>query len=143
MLRRFDDGSASVDRYAKPMLAYEELDAFKVCHELALRTYREAERLNERDPELAAQLWSAALFASARIARGASFGRRRMFAFCLDRTLGALSELGFHLKMARTLDLVTEESARELEGLRGRAVFYTSKLILDLTEDPGEASEEP
>ncbi len=143
MARQFDDGSAAADPYAERMLAYEELDAFKVCQDLALRTYREAERLNERDPELAAQLWSAALFAPARIARGAGLGKRRRFACCLDRTLGALSELGYHLKMARTLDLVPEESARELEGLRGRAVFYTSKLILDLTEDPDEAGEEP
>jgi four helix bundle protein len=118
------------------VLAYEQLDAFKVCHDLALRTYRVAEQLNERDPELAAQLWSAALFASGRIARGAGFGSRRMFAFCLDRTLGALSELGYHLTMARTLNLVTEDTERELEGLRGRAVFYTTKLIMSLVDVP-------
>jgi four helix bundle protein len=123
------------------VLAYEQLDAFRVCHELALRTYRVAEQLDERDPALAAELWSAALFASGRIARGAGFGSRRMFAFCLDRTLGALSELGYYLTMARTLDLVTEETVRELEGLRGRAVFYTTKLILSLTADPGAGSE--
>ncbi len=119
------------------MPAYEELDAFKVCHELAIRTYRCAEQLDERDPELAAQLWSAALFASGRIARGAGFGSRRMFAFCLDRTLAALSELGYHLQMARTLDLVTEETVRQLKSLRGRAVFYTTKLLMSLIEDPG------
>ena len=119
------------------MPAYEELDAFKVCNELAIRTYRCAEQLDERDPELAAQLWSAALSASGRIARGAGFASRRMFAFCLDRTLAGLSELGYHLQMARTLDLVTEETVRELESLRGRAVFYTTKLLSSLVEDPG------
>lgn len=118
------------------MRAYDQLDAFRVCHELALRVYRVAEQLDERDPGLAAQLWSAALFASGRIARGAGFGSRRMFAFCLDRTLGALSELGYHVTLARTLDLMTEETARELDGLRGRAVFYTTKLLLGLHGDP-------
>ena len=60
-----------------------------------------------------------------------------MFVFCLERTLAALSELGYHLQMARTLDLVTEETVRELESLRGRAVFYTTKLLMSLIEDPG------
>jgi four helix bundle protein len=119
------------------MQAYEQLDAFRVCHELTVRAYRAAEQIDERDPELAAQLWSAALIASGRIARGAGFGNRRMFAFCLDRTLGALSEVGYHLNLARALNLVKEETQRELESLRGRAVFYTTKLLTSLWE-PGE-----
>jgi four helix bundle protein len=123
------------------MLAYEQLDAFKVCHELALRVYRVAEQMDERDPELAVQLWSAALCASSKIARGAGSRNRRLFQFCLDRSLCALSEVGYHLTMAHALDLVTEETRRELDGLRGRAVFYTSKLLLGLVEDPG--TEEP
>ena len=125
------------------MRAYEQLDAFRVCHDLALRTYHVAEKLDERDPELAAQLWCAALIASSRIARGAGCGSRRMFAQCLDRTLAGLSEVGYHLKMARALDLVTEETERELEGLRGRAVFYTTKLLLGLECDPGNGGEPP
>jgi hypothetical protein len=36
--------------------------------------------------------------------------------------------------MARVLDLVTEETERELESLRGRAVFYTTKLLTGLLE---------
>ncbi len=117
------------------MLAYEQLDAFRVCHELALRAHRAAEQIDERDPELAAQLWTAALIASGRIARGAGFGSRRMLALCLDRSLGALAEVGYHLKMARALDLMTEETERELESLRGRAVFYTTKLLSGLWDE--------
>lgn len=125
------------------MTSYDQLDAFKACHELAIRAYRIAEGLDERDPELAAALWGAALHASGRIARGAGFRNRRMFAFCLDRTLAALSEVGYDLTMARGLDLLTEEVCRELESLRGRAVFYTTKLILALTGNPGGEQEVP
>ncbi len=42
-----------------------------------------------------------------------------MFAFCLDRTLAAVSELGHHLQMARTLDLVTDKTVRQLEAFVG------------------------
>lgn len=59
---------------------------------------------------------------------------RRMFVACVDRTLGALSEFGYHLTMARAMDLVTDQEENELEGLRGRAVFYSSKLILSLID---------
>jgi len=124
------------------MLAYESLDAFRVCHDLTLRVYRTAEQIDERDPELAAQLWGAGLIASSRIARGAGCGNRRMFALCLDRTLGALAEMGYHLKMARTLDYLTEETERDLESLRGRAVFYTTKLLTGLW-DGAERGEPP
>ncbi len=40
------------------------------------------------------------LIASSRIARGAGFRQRRLFAACVDRTLGALSEIAYHLEMA-------------------------------------------
>ncbi len=116
------------------MHPYEQLDAFRVCHDLTLRTHAVLKRIEEADPELSAQLWSAALIASSRIARGAGMGSRRMFAACLDRTLGALAELGYHLRMARALDLVTEKAEVELEGLRGRAVFYSTKLLTSLTD---------
>jgi len=119
------------------MLAFEELDAFKVCHQLTLGIHRVAEKIGDRDPELAGQLWIAALFASGRIARGAGFLNRRMFAMCLDRTLGALHEIGYHLDLARGLTLLDEETHRELEGLRGRATFYTTKLLTSLQDDPG------
>jgi len=122
------------------MQAYEQLDAFRECDELALRTHRVLHQIEDLDPELAAQLWSAALIAASRIARGTGMGNRRMFVACIDRTLGALAEVGFHLKMARALDLVTEEIEQEIESQRGRAVFYSTKLLTDLMDGTEGAS---
>ncbi|HEY6222473.1 MAG TPA: four helix bundle protein [Gemmatimonadales bacterium] len=116
------------------MRAYEQLDAFQVCHELTIQAHGMLKGFEERDPELATQLWSAVLVATSRIARGAGMGNRRMFAACLDRTLGALAEVDYHLKMARVLDLVTEEAGQALESLRGRAVFYATKLLVSLMD---------
>jgi four helix bundle protein len=125
------------------MVPYQELDAFKVSHELTLRVHVIVEQIGKRDAELAGQLWLAALFASGRIARGAAMGNRRMFAYCLDRTLGALSELGYHLNVARSLELLPEAAHREIEGLRGRATFYTTKLLNSLFPEPGTGSTTP
>lgn len=117
------------------MSSYEDLDAFKACHQLTLAVHRCNEKLEERDVEVAAQLWSAALVASSRIARGSGFRNRRMFAACVDRTLGALAELSSHLELALELDLISEEDHRELESLGGRALFYVMKLALSLEPD--------
>lgn len=125
------------------MPRYDQLDAFKACEQLTLAVHRTVEQIQERDSELAGELWLAALIASSRIARGVGFGNRRMFATALDRSLGALSEIGYHLNLARVMDLVSQETHAQLEALRGRATFYTTKLLFSLQVDPGTGSEPP
>jgi four helix bundle protein len=122
------------------MQPFEELDAYRACHQLTLGMHRVVEKLEERDPELAAQLWLAALFATGRIARAAAFSTPRWVAMYLERTLGALSEMAYHLNLAHTLSLVSDEDHRELESLRGRAVFYTMKQLTTLSPGAGEGS---
>jgi four helix bundle protein len=123
------------------MLPFEDLDAFKACHKVTLKVHGILEPLSANDPEIAAQLWAAALRAPARIARGTAFSNRRRFALCVDRALACLSEVGYQLSMVHALSLIPEEEHRELESLRGRAVFYTTKLLMTLIsgEDPGTA----
>jgi four helix bundle protein len=117
------------------MRSFEELDAFKVSHELTLALHRIVDQLRTRDAELAGQLWHAALIATGRIARGAGCGNRRMFALCLNRSLGALDEINYLLQLARLMDLLPEEAHRELESLRGRANFYVMKLLFTSPTD--------
>lgn len=117
------------------MSSYADLDAFKACHQLTLAVHRCNEKLEDRDGEVAAQLWSAALIASSRIARGSGYRNRRMFAVCVDRTLGALAELSAHLELAQELGLIAAEDYRELESLGGRALFYVMKLAMSLEPD--------
>lgn len=66
-----------------------------------------------------------------------------MFAACVDRTLGALSEITFHVEMARALDLISKEDHQELESLGGRALFYVMKLAASLGPDPAAGSAPP
>src|SRR5256712_12830064 len=69
--------------------AYEDLDAFKACHQLTLAVHRLAEKLEERDATLSGHLWAAALCTSSRIARRSAFRNRRMFAACVGPTPSA------------------------------------------------------
>jgi len=120
--------------YRWSVSAYQELDAFKACHQLTLAVHRLAEKLEERDATLAGHLWAAGLCASSRIARGSGFRNRRMFAACVDRTLAALSEIAYYLEMGYAMGLISKEERQELESLSGRALFYSMKLVL--TEPP-------
>lgn len=117
------------------MRSFEQLDAFKVSHELTLAVHRIVDQIQARDAELAGQLWQAALIATSRIARGVGCGNRRMFALCLNRSLGALDEINYLLQLARLMDLLTKEAHQELESLRGRANFYVMKLLLTSPTD--------
>lgn len=125
------------------MSSYQDLDAFKACHQLTMALHRISEKLEERDIELAGQLWSAALIAPSRIARGSAVRHRRMFATCVYRSLGALSEIAYHLDLARAMDLISERERRDLDSLGGRALFYTMKLATSLEADPAAGAEPP
>lgn len=118
------------------MQPLEDLDAYKACHQLTLSMHRVVEKLEDRDAELAAQLWLAALYATGRIARAAVFTAPRWVAMYLERALGALAEMAYHLNLAHTLGLIPEEDHRELESLRGRAVFYTMKQLTMVVSPP-------
>src|SRR2546429_3691185 len=89
--------------------AYEDLDAFKACHQLTLAVHRLAEKLEKRDATLGGHLWAAALCASSRIARGSGFRNRRMFAACGGRPLPALSEISYLPDHANAMGLISKE----------------------------------
>ena len=118
------------------MPQYQDLDAFKVAHELTLQVHRVVEGLRERDPELAGQLWQTALTASSRIARGSAFSSRKYFGYSLNRSISALGEMEYYLNLADGLGLIDQETGKQLEGLRARANFYVSKLLFSLLEPP-------
>jgi len=114
------------------MSTFEDLDAFKACHQLTLAVARVKPRLEERDGELAARLWSTGIVASSRIARGSGFRNTKLFRPCVDRTAAALAEFGAYLELARELEMISAEDHRELESLGGRALFYVMKLAVSL-----------
>ena len=117
-------------------MSYRDLDAYKVCQELTLAIHRVCDALKERDPQMASQLWQAALTATSRIARASAFSSRPRSVYSLNSSLAALSQVEYYLNVCDGLSLIDRDTCKQLEGLRGRANFYVTKLIFSRIEPP-------
>ena len=119
------------------MMPYEKLDAWKLCHELVLEVWRATDKWTGADAEsLRDEIRSVALLAPARLANGAGRRLQKPFQRMVDLALGYLAELGYLLEQAEQVGLLTPGRRRGLDGLRGRAVFYTTKLFTSLASNP-------
>lgn len=117
-------------------MSYRDLDAFKVSQELTLAIHRSLEGLKERDPSMASQLWQTALTVTSRIARASVFQSRPRFAYSLNSSLAALSQIEYYLNLCNGLNLMDRDTCKQLEGLRARANFYVTKLLFSRIEPP-------
>ena len=111
------------------MQAYEKLDAWKVCHQLALGVYEATEPMLDTEPDIAHQLRLAALLAASKLARGAGTGNKTMFRECAGMSAGHLSEVSYHLNIAHAMGFLSDETQQKLDALRGRALFYLWKHV--------------
>jgi four helix bundle protein len=119
------------------MLTFERLDAWKVCHELALAAFRVVRSLPESsDSDLLSDLVRSAILAPAKIARGSGTRSRRMFLQCVALAAGHLAELAYYLRLANDLGVLPADKWQELDALRGRAAFYTWKLLDSFGPEP-------
>lgn len=126
------------------MMAYQRLDAWKVCHELTLAVYRATKEFPVHGDDLRGQLRHVALMAPAKLAHGAARQQRGTVRRCVDLAAGFLAELAYLLRVAREFGLLGNGQWQELDALRGRAAFYTWKLYLSLVPKPGgDAPTEP
>jgi four helix bundle protein len=111
------------------MAKYENLEAWKACHELALAVYRVTESFpSDERYGLTSQARRAAFSAAANICEGSARRGKREFRRFLDISLGSLSELTYVFRLARDLKIITQKGWEELEKVRGRAGFLTWRL---------------
>ena len=120
------------------MFKYKDLDAYKACHELTIALHPVADRLRERDAELAGHLWDASLVCIGRIARASAFSRKKDIVFWLCRSLGSVIEVEHLLNLTDGLGLIERDTVVRLESLRARAYFYLNKLINSMVVPPPE-----
>ena len=111
------------------MMPYERFEAWKLCHQMAIDTYRVTEGFPKRETYgLAAQARRAAFSAAANIAEGSSKRGPREFRRYLDISLGSLTELSYIFRLTGDLGFTTPEVTASLLHVRERAAIMTWKL---------------
>src|SRR2546423_13840315 len=111
------------------MAPYERFAAWKECHDLALRVYKATTAFPRHELYgLTSQARRAAVSAAANIVEGSSRRGSAEFRRFLDISLGSLSEVGYILRFARELELLTPSQWSELNDHQQRARYLTWKL---------------
>jgi four helix bundle protein len=122
--------------YRRLMRSFERLDAWESCHALTVGVLETTGDLVEQDPDLIGQLQRSALLCSSRLARGAGTGNQKMFRACAEQSLGFLSEVGYLLTVADLTGVIPSDVRDRLDALRGRAAFYTARLVFEAIDPP-------
>ena len=112
---------------------YEELHAWRECHELALAIYRVTQRYPvEERYGLTSQTRRAAFSATVNIVEGSARRSRREFVRFLDIALSSLTEVGYALRFAHEVGLIPTEERDSLSDQQNRARFLTWQLYRSL-----------
>jgi len=113
---------------------YERFVAWKECHALALRVYKATGVFPKNELYgLTSQARRAAFSAAANIVEGSSRKGPAEFRRFLDISLGSLSEVGYVLRFARDLELLSSPEWKELDDQQQRAHYLTWKLYESVT----------
>ena len=111
------------------MLAYERLEAWRLCHELVLAVYAATTSFPKHELYgLTSQARRSAFSAAVNIAEGAAKRGPAEFRRFLDISVGSLAELAYTLRLARDLKLLDERTWSALERIRRHAGLMTWKL---------------
>jgi len=104
------------------VLPYERFQAWKLSYELTLAVYRITAPFPKYELYgLTSQARRAAFSVVANIAEGSAKRGSAEFRRYLDIALGSLSELSVALRLAKDLELMSEEQWRTIERLRNHA----------------------
>lgn len=117
-------------------MKFQDLEAWKLAHQLVLELYRATKPIEERDPDLTQRLRYAAIRASGRIAFGSGSGNWRMFIAAAGQAQSYFAEISYLLGLVKVLELLPEEECIRLDHLQSMAMEDTMKLINSLTPRP-------
>ena len=112
---------------------YEELHAWRECHELALAVYRATkDHTALQSGSLTSQTRRAAFSAAVNIVEGSARRSRKEFRRFLDIAQSSLAEVGYALRFCREAGLLADADWAVLNDRQNRARFLTWKLYCAL-----------
>jgi four helix bundle protein len=122
------------------MKPYERLEAWHEAHRLVLLVYRKTRSFpTEERYGLTSQLRRAAFSVAANLVEGSAKRGPREFRRFLDIAIGSIAELTYTFRLARDLELISEEELTELETQRDRAGRLTWGLYSALSRAAARA----
>ena len=101
------------------MSDFKKLNVSRKAHELTLELYRATETFPRTEIfGLTSQIKRAASSINANLAEGCARGSDRELLRFINIALGSVSELEYHLMLARDLSFVSSETFLKMEGMR-------------------------
>lgn len=126
----------SLSNRGDAVMKFEKQDAWKSCHALAVAVLSDTRDGNADDTLLSRLRWCA-MRSAAKIAFGTGTGNRRMFRNAVSMSAGYLGEFAYYLTLAEIAQTVPQDTRQRWDALRGRASFYTWRLLDELTAPGG------
>ena len=123
------------------MQPYERLVAWQRCHQLLLAIFSATAKWPSSERfGITAQLRRATLSAATNLVEGSAKHGRAEFRRFLDMSLGSLAEVGYLLRVARDLRILTPEEWSLLESSREDAARMVWLLYRSLGQRPERRS---
>ena len=120
------------------MVPYERFEAWKLCHQLNIDLCKLAKGWDKKGyAELKWQTYRAAWSVPANIVEGSTKRGAREFRRFLDITLGSLAEVSYALRVAKDLEVISEQEWTVIDQQRARA----SKVTWSLYDSIRQAAE--
>lgn len=111
------------------MAPYEKLEAWQLCHSLVLAVYAQTSKWPSSERfGLTSQVRRAAVSVTANIAEGTAKRGPRELRRYLDISIGSLSEVGYLLRLARDLEILSADQHAAVHAVHTRASQVTWKL---------------
>lgn len=119
------------DRSARKRV--EDLEVFKLAHDLALSVHRASAGFDIEAPQVSADLRRAAVAVSAQLAEGSGQTTRAQYRHFVDRAQGATQVVSYHLLLARDLGYLPESDCSHLREGYHRVAYMLARFSQSLS----------
>ncbi len=127
------EGLHAQERERPPRRRVEDLEVFKLAHDLALSVYRVSESFELSTPSLVNDLRRAAVAVPANLAEGASRATRAEYQSFVSMAQGTAAVVSYYLLLAKDLGHLGDADCQHLREGYGRAGYMLSRFAQSMS----------